>query len=275
VSVLAEIVASTRERVAARARAVPVAELEAAGAARVARGDIRPFGPALAAEQAGGDGSPPGIAVIAEHKRASPSAGAIRSDVALADVVGAYERGGAAALSVLTEETRFAGSLEDLRAARDASTLPILRKDFIVEDYQLHEALAAGADAVLLIVAALEPGELTELYALASQLGLDVLVEVHDARELEAATSLGARIIGINNRNLATLEVDLATTFALLPAVSGGALVVAESGFRTRAELERLADAGVDAVLIGEALMRAPDIEAATRELTASPRATA
>ncbi len=264
-SVLEEIVASTRERVAARRLAVPLEELVAAGAVRLgAGGDRRPFAPALRARRAG----PGGIAVIAEHKRASPSAGVIRSGARLADVVGAYERGGAAALSVLTEETRFAGSLEDLTTARQASALPILRKDFVVDPYQVHEALAAGADAILLIVAALDPGALAELHGLARELGLAALVEVHDRRELDLAGSLGAQLIGINNRNLATLEVDLATTYALLPDVPSGVLVVAESGFSTRAELERLAEAGVDAVLIGEALMRAPEIEAACRRLT-------
>jgi indole-3-glycerol phosphate synthase len=266
VSVLAEIVSSTRERVATRRREVPLDELIAAGQERVRAGDLRPFAEALRRGRSG----PGGIAVIAEHKRASPSAGVIREGVELADVVRAYDRGGASALSVLTEETRFAGALEDLAAARAATGLPVLRKDFIVEDYQVHEALAGGADAILLIVAALTPAELAGLHALASELGLAALVEVHDAGELAVAATLGARIIGINNRNLATLEVDLGTTFALLPDVPDGALTVAESGFRTRAELERLSAAGVDAVLIGEALMRAPMIEAACRELTAN-----
>jgi indole-3-glycerol phosphate synthase len=263
-SVLAEIVASTRERVAVRRRAVPLEQLRAAADERVRIGDRRPFDEALRRGRSG----PGRIAVIAEHKRASPSAGVIRDGVALANVVGAYERGGAAALSVLTEETRFGGSLDDLAAARAATGLPVLRKDFIVEDYQVHEALARGADAILLIVAALAPAELSDLHALAGELGLAALVEVHDAGELAVAATLGAEIIGINNRNLATLEVDLDTTFALLPDIPDGVISVAESGFRTRAELERLSAAGVDAVLIGEALMRSPEIEAACRELT-------
>ncbi len=263
-SVLAEIVASTRERVAERRRAAPVDDLIEAGRERARRGDQRGFAAAL---RAGSEG-PGGIAVIAEHKRASPSAGVIREGTLLEQVVGAYQRGGAAALSVLTEETRFAGSLEDLRTARDAASLPILRKDFIVEDYQVHEALAAGADAILLIVAALDPGELADLHELATELGLATLVEVHDAAELAVAADLGAPVIGINNRNLATLQVDLGTTFALLPDVPPAALVVAESGFRAREQLERLSAAGVHAVLIGEALMRSPDIEAACRGLT-------
>ena len=258
-SVLAEIVASTRQAVAARKDAVPVADLARAGAHRASAGDRRSFAEALSRD---------GLSVIAEHKRRSPSAGAIRDGVALADVVGAYERAGAAALSVLTEETRFGGTLDDLRSAREASRLPILRKDFIVDDYQLHEALAAGADAVLLIVAALDPGELAELHELTGKLGLDALVEVHDASELAAAVELGAAIIGVNNRDLATLEVDTSRALELLGQIPEGTLVVAESGFSRRAELQALADAGIDAVLVGEALMRAPDIEAACRELT-------
>ena len=257
-NVLAELVDSTRDAVRRRRSDVPLAALERACAARA--GDERGFREALAA---------PGVlSVIAEHKRRSPSAGSIREGTELAEVVGAYQRGGAAALSVLTEETRFGGSLDDLRAARRASSLPILRKDFIVEPYQVYEAAAAGADAVLLIVAALGERELRELHGLALALGLDPLVEVHDRAELERAAALGAATVGINNRDLATLQVDLGRTFELLASVPDGVVVVAESGFRTRGELDQLAGAGVDAVLIGEALMRAGDIEAACRELT-------
>jgi indole-3-glycerol phosphate synthase len=228
--------------------------------ARARRGERRDF---LAAIRA------PGLSLIAEHKRRSPSAGAIREDLELEDVVRAYERGGASAVSVLTEGSSFGGSLEDLATARAATALPILRKDFIVDRYQLLEAAAGGADAVLLIVAALSPEELRRLHKEASELGLDALVEVHDADELEVALSLGASLIGINNRNLATLEVDTGTTFALLERVAGAAAVVAESGFSTRAQLDELERAGVDAVLIGEALMRAAEIEAACSALTA------
>jgi indole-3-glycerol phosphate synthase len=256
--VLREIVASTRQAVASRKAATPAAEVARAAAQRASDGDRRSFRDALAK---------PGLSVIAEHKRRSPSAGRIREDVPLDEVVRAYERGGASALSVLTEETRFGGALHDLGAARAAASLPILRKDFIVEDYQLHEALAAGADAVLLIVAALEPEVLAELHDLAAKLDLDALVEVHDGRELRLAGEIGAKIVGVNNRDLATLDVDVERTFELLPDMPEGALVVAESGFRHREELERLAAAGVDAVLVGEALMRADDIEAACREL--------
>ena len=258
-NVLSEIVADTRARVARRAAAVPLEALMRAGEQRRAgHNAIRDFRAALAE---------PGLSLIAEHKRSSPSAGPIRSDLALADVVGAYERAGARALSVLTEEGRFGGRLDDLGAARAASSLPVLRKDFIVEPYQVQEALAAGADAILLIAAALDPDTLASLYTLATELGLSALVEVHDAAELGAAADLEAAIIGINNRDLTTLAVDPERTYELLPAVPVGALVVAESGFRVRAELEALERAGVDAVLVGEALMRAPDVEAATRAL--------
>jgi indole-3-glycerol phosphate synthase len=240
VSVLERIVASTREEVERRRDQVHLTELQRAGAARASAGDFRPFAQALMA---------PGVSVIAEHKRRSPSAGTIREDLELEDVVSAYERAGAAVLSVLTEGPNFGGQLSDLVRARAASTLPILRKDFIVDPYQLAEAQAAGADAVLLIVAALSIEELEHL-------------------EGEAA-ELGAPIIGINNRDLTTLTVDLATTYELLPQVPEGTIIVAESGFRNRAELEQLGQAGVDAVLIGEALMRSADIEAACRALTA------
>jgi indole-3-glycerol phosphate synthase len=236
-----------------------MAEVERLASARAAEGPRRPFASALGR---------PGLSVIAEHKRRSPSAGVIADTLALEDVVRAYERGGAAALSILTEEESFGGALADLDRARQVTSLPILRKDFVVDAYQVPEALVAGADAILLIVAALGVEQLESLYALAESLGLGVLVEVHDEHELAVAAALGAHVIGINNRDLTTLEVDTERTHALLPEIPPGSLVVAESGFRTRAELERLATAGVDAVLVGEALMRAPDIEAACRALT-------
>lgn len=264
-NVLLEIVEDTRAAVARRAAAVPLPTVIEAGEQRRAgvggTESIRDFRGALAA---------PGLSVIAEHKRSSPSAGVIRADLELSDVVRGYERGGARALSVLTEGMRFGGELADLAAARAASSLPILRKDFIVEEYQVHEALAGGADAILLIVAALDTGTLIRLHSLATQLGLATLVEVHDALELDAAHEIGAEIIGINNRDLTTLEVDVERTYELLPCVRDGALVVAESGFREHHELVRLQQAGVHAVLVGEALMRAPDIEAATRSLLGS-----
>jgi indole-3-glycerol phosphate synthase len=261
-NVLTEIVADTRVAVARRAAAVPLPALVEAGEQRLAGASesspIRDFRGALAA---------PGLSLIAEHKRSSPSAGVIRDDLELPDVVRAYERGGASALSILTEESRFGGSLADLASARAASALPILRKDFIVEEYQVHESLAGGADAILLIVAALDTGTLVRLHSFATQLGLATLVEVHDAIELEVARELEAEIIGINNRDLTTLKVDIARTFELLDSIPNGAVVVAESGFRDRSQLERLAAAGVDAVLIGESIMRAPDLELACRAL--------
>jgi indole-3-glycerol phosphate synthase len=187
-------------------------------------------------------------------------------------VVGAYERGGAAALSILTDAPSFGGSLDDLRAARAATGLPLLRKDFVVDPYQVHESFAAGADAILLIVAALSRGELSALHAAATELGLAALVEVHDEAELDTALELGATIIGINNRDLKTLEVDIRRTFELLPRIGGSAhtraLIVSESGFSRREQIDELAEAGVDAVLIGEALMRSGDIEAACGALT-------
>jgi indole-3-glycerol phosphate synthase len=263
-NVLMEIVADTRVAVARRAESVPLSALIEAGEQRLAGEDpTRDFPAALAA---------PGISLIAEHKRSSPSAGVIRADLELPEVVSAYERAGARALSVLTEESRFGGTLADLAAARAASSLPILRKDFIVGEYQVHEALAGGADAILLIVAALDTGTLVRLHSLATQLGLATLVEVHDALELDAAHEIGAKIVGINNRDLTTLQVNVERTYELLGDVRDGALVVAESGFREHTQIERLQEAGVDAVLVGEALMRAPEIEAATRDLLGSTR---
>jgi indole-3-glycerol phosphate synthase len=256
---LDRILAGTRAAVVRRRSAVPAAVLEAAAAEAAASGARRAFARAL---------SRPGLSLIAEHKRRSPSAGLIREGVALTEVVLAYERGGAAALSILTEEPSFGGSLDDLRCARATAALPILRKDFIVDPYQVDESIAAGADAILLIVAALSAAELAGLHTRAQSLGLAAVVEVHDERELDAALALGPALIGINNRDLTTLKVDIGTTYALLPRVPAGTVVVAESGFRDRAELDELGRAGVDAVLVGEALMRSPDIEAACRRLT-------
>lgn len=209
----------------------------------------------------------PGLSLIAEFKRRSPSAGEIRPGAAVAEVVAAYERGGAAALSILTEESGFGGSLDDLRAAREACGLPILRKDFIVDEYQLYEAAAGGADAVLLIVAALEDESLARLHAEATALDLDCLVEVHDEEELERALDADADVIGINNRDLRDFKVHTERTAELLVDVPAGKTVVSESGWRTREELLELDRIGVDAVLMGETLMRADDPEAATREM--------
>jgi indole-3-glycerol phosphate synthase len=256
VNTLERIVDSTRREVEHRRSEVPLATLERQ---LVARTEDRPFTEALVH---------PGISLIAEHKRRSPSAGAIREGMTVEEVVGAYERGGAAALSVLTEREHFGGSLEDLRAARAACRLPILRKDFMIDHYQLFESAAAGADAILLIVAALEPRQLARLHAEALALDLDVLVEVHDAQELEAALELDADVIGINNRDLTDFSVDVQRTFELLSDVPAGKTVVSESGIATPEQLDELERVGVDAVLIGEALMRSGDIEAACRALT-------
>jgi indole-3-glycerol phosphate synthase len=253
------IISATREQVARRRDLLPTTELERAVTRRADADPVRSFERALAR---------PGLSLIAEHKRRSPSAGPIREDLALEAVVAAYERGGAAALSILTEGPSFGGSLDDLRAARRATALPLLRKDFIVDPYQVLESFAVGADAILLIVAALPSSELSSLHSEARTLGLTVLVEVHDERELEVALELGAEIIGINNRDLKTLEVDTRRTFELLSRVPGHALTVSESGFSRPEQLDELAAAGVDGVLIGEALMRSPDVEAAARALT-------
>jgi indole-3-glycerol phosphate synthase len=209
----------------------------------------------------------PGTSVIAEYKRRSPSAGVIREGAEVAEIVRAYERGGAAALSILTEEEHFGGTLADLHQASTASDLPILRKDFTIDPYQLFEAKAAGGDAVLLIVGALEPPLLATLRGLARDLEMDALVEVHDEEELEVALEADAEVIGINNRNLEDFSVDLARTFDLLTDVPAGKVVVSESGIATREQVEELEQVGVDAVLVGETLMRAADPEAAVREL--------
>jgi len=250
------IVQATREEVERRKRERPLADLEREAEARP---EGRPFHEALAR---------PGTSLIAEHKRRSPSAGEIRAGAGVTEIVRAYERGGAAALSILTEERHFGGSLDDLREARAASDLPILRKDFTVDPYQLVEARAVGADAVLLVVGTLDARELAPLFQEARALDLDALVEVHDERELESALELDADLIGINNRDLADFSVDISKTFDLLADVPAGKTVVSESGIVYREQIEELEPVGVDAVLVGETLMRAADPEAACRELT-------
>jgi indole-3-glycerol phosphate synthase len=253
---LEALVASTREAVGRRRSETPIAEVRAAAAAVEHEG--RPFAEALVR---------PGTSVIAEHKRRSPSAGEIRAGSTCAEIVAAYERGGAAALSVLTEEAHFGGSLDDLRAARAATELPILRKDFTVDPYMLYEAKAAGADAVLLVVGSLSNRELSELYAAAGELDLDAIVEISRDDELEIALDLDADVIGINNRDLEDFSVDITRTFDLLADVPAGKTVVSESGIVHREQVEELERVGVDAVLVGETVMRAPDPELAVREL--------
>jgi indole-3-glycerol phosphate synthase len=259
-TVLERILDSTREELTRRKRELAPEELEyqAFALGGGTQASPRRFGDAL---------REPGIAVIAEFKRRSPSAGVLSEAPDLRELVGAYERGGASALSVLTEGPNFGGSLGDLTVARAACELPILRKDFILDDYQLYEARAARADAVLLIVAALEQQELIALHENARKLGLDVLVEVHDREELERALRIGAELIGINNRDLRDFSVDVERTADLMSEIPAGVTVVSESGIVEPEQLSRLQDAGVDAVLVGETLMRSVDPEAALRTL--------
>ncbi len=259
-TVLARILQSTRDELERLKREQPLQELEYQAFAIGGAGEVSPrrFGAAL---------REPGIAVIAEFKRRSPSAGTLHEAPDLHELLGAYERGGASALSVLTEGPNFDGTLEDLRAARTASELPILRKDFIIDDYQLYEAKVARADAVLLIVAALEPEQLRALHERAGTLGLDVLVEVHDHDELRMALKIGAELIGINNRDLRDFSVDVERTERLMGEIPSGVTVVSESGIAQAGQLSRLENAGVAAVLVGETLMRSADPEAALRKL--------
>jgi indole-3-glycerol phosphate synthase len=252
---LDDLVDATRARLEERKRERSFAQLEGivSSAPR-----CLPFAEAL---------SRPGTSVVAEHKRRSPSAGTIREGASVTEVVRAYERGGAAALSVLTEHDHFGGALEDLVEARRATDIPILRKDFTIDPYMVYEARAYGADAVLLVVGAMDLRDLGALHGIARELEMDVIVEVHNEEELEAALDIDADVIGINNRDLEDFSVDLQVTFDLLTDIPAGKTVVSESGIHTRADVEELEDAGVDAVLVGEALMRAPDPEAACREL--------
>jgi indole-3-glycerol phosphate synthase len=256
-NVLARILQSTREEVERRKRETPQAELQARLAESAPARGLRD---ALTQH---------GISVIAEFKRRSPSAGALHAAPDLAAIVTAYERGGAGALSILTEGSNFGGSLDDLRAARELCRLPILRKDFIVDEYQLTEARAAGADAVLLIVAALDAATLARLHEAALALALDVLVEVHDRHELDLALGVGARLIGVNNRDLRDFSVDVDRTLLLRGAIPDGVAVVSESGICRPEQLRMLEGEGVDAVLVGEALMRSPDPAGALRALLA------
>jgi indole-3-glycerol phosphate synthase len=258
-TVLDEILVRTRADLEQRKRELPVSRLEAReGGARESASHSGRFRDALTG---------PGIAIIAEFKRRSPSAGRLREDADVGQIASAYERGGAAAMSVLTEGPHFEGSLEDLRRARAACGLPILRKDFIVDAYQLHEARAAGADAVLLIVAALSQEQLATLYTQARELRLDVLVEVHDSAELEVALGVGADLIGVNNRDLRDFSVDVQRTSRLLAEMPAGVAVVSESGIASAEQLRHLQEKGVQGVLVGESLMRAPNSEVALRAL--------
>jgi molybdenum cofactor biosynthesis protein MoaC len=262
--VLAEICAAKREHVARRKAAMPEAALRAqlGEAAPVLRGFAAALERATAGRRYG---------LIAEIKKASPSRGLIRADFDPSSLAMAYEAGGATCLSVLTDAPYFQGSDEQLRAARAAGALPVLRKDFIIDPYQVYESRALGADCILLIVAALDDALARDLAAVAAELGLDVLVEVHDPKELDRALRLETRLIGINNRDLKTLKVDLNTTEELAPRVPPGRLIVGESGLNSPDDLDRLAAAGARCFLVGESLMKSPDVAAATRRLLRLP----
>lgn len=263
--ILDELVASARAALPARQAEAPLAVLKERLAALPAPVDLAQV---LAA---------PGVGIIAEVKRASPSRGALNTRLDPAALAANYALAGASAISVLTEPTRFLGSLDDLAAARRAVDgvrpgVPLLRKDFVVDPYQVYEARAWGADAVLLIVAALDDGTLAELYHTARDLGLTPLVEVHNEVELARAARLAPAVMGINNRDLRTFTVDVNTTLRLLPSVPQSALVVAESGICTPEQVRTLAEHGVAGVLIGEALVTAPDPVARLGELLAAGR---
>ncbi|MGA0586997.1 indole-3-glycerol phosphate synthase TrpC [Dyella sp. KRB-257] len=249
--ILSRILVRKTEEIAERSTKVPLDEL----AARVA--DMPPTRGFAAALEAKIDASLP--AVIAEVKKASPSKGVIRADFDPGAIARSYEAAGAACLSVLTDKDFFQGSEEFLRQAREACSLPILRKDFVIDPYQVYEARAIGADCILLIVAALGDAELMNLALLAAELDLDVLCEVHDAEELERALALPVPMIGVNNRNLRTFETTLETTLELQPLVEYDRILVAESGIHTPEHVRELREAGVHAFLVGEAFMRAVD----------------
>ena len=247
-SFLSEIVDRKRQRVEETKRAIPPQR----------RSHAHRFRDALLRD---------GLNIIAEFKRRSPSKGVIRANADLTQIVKSYQAGGASAISVLTEEDYFSGSLDDLRSAKQCVDLPVLRKDFVVDEYQVYESAAAGADAVLLIVAALDDDALLKLRCLAEDdLGMDALVEVHDAEEMKRAALCGATLIGVNNRNLHTFDVSLETSLSLASAAPKDAVLISESGLKTAADLSRLHDAGYRGFLIGESLMRSEDPEAALRE---------
>ncbi|HRA78789.1 MAG TPA: indole-3-glycerol phosphate synthase TrpC [Burkholderiaceae bacterium] len=252
--ILARIVAVKHEEVAAARRLRPLARLRDAADEAGAGQPVRGFERALRGKVEAGR-----AAVIAEIKRASPSKGLLRDPFDPPSIAASYAAHGAACLSVLTDERFFRGSLADLRAARAACTLPVLRKDFVVDEYQVYEARAHGADCILLIVAALDDARLAEFEAIAHALSMDVLVEVHDAAELERALALKTPLLGVNNRNLRSFVVSLDTTLALLPRIPGERLVVTESGILGAADVATMRLAGVNAFLVGEAFMRAAE----------------
>jgi indole-3-glycerol phosphate synthase len=258
-NILDRIVAVKRDEIAAGRERVDLAAMRARAEAQ---GGARDFVAALRRRIEAGN-----AAVIAEIKKASPSRGLIRADFDPPALARAYERGGATCLSVLTDEPYFQGKDEFVRQARDATKLPVLRKDFMIDPYQVVEARALGADCILLIMACLDDYLAAELARLAHKWGMDVLVEVHNAAELERALKIDSDLIGVNNRNLKTLAVDLATTEQLAPMVPKDRVLVAESGLGSPADLLRMAKVGASAFLIGESFMRKPDVEAAVRAM--------
>lgn len=271
--ILEEIIAYRREAIAERKLRLPLRELKV----RIRDMDPpRDFQSAISRETtpkaiSSASGGPSAIRLIAEIKRASPSKGVIREDFDVATLARSYRDGGAAAISVLTEERFFQGDLRHLALVREAANLPILRKDFIVNDYQIYEARAFGADALLLIVATLSPTELRDFLDLGRDLKLCCLTEVHAKGDLEEALLAGAEVIGINNRDLRTFQVSLETTLKLIKDIPKEKVVVSESGISSREDVLTLTRAGVDAILVGEALMRSPDVKAKLKELLENP----
>jgi len=259
-TILENIVSARRHMLEETRLAVPLKRIQEMAEARPERRD---FAAALA------PGAPQGLRVIAELKRASPSRGLLQQHYRRREIALGYAGAGASALSVLTEEQYFLGSLQDLAEVRQAVEIPVLRKDFILESYQVYESVAAGADAVLLIAAVLPDSDLHSLVDLCRQLCIAALVEVHTEEELERAVEAGAQIIGVNNRNLKTLEVNLETSFHLRPKMPRGCLAVSESGIKSAADLWRIREAGFDAVLIGERFMTQPDPGQALAQLLA------
>ena len=249
--ILKKIIARKREEIAAGLRSVGLAEMaERAKSAEPCRGFVQAMRARIDAGEA---------AVIAEIKKASPSKGVIREDFRPAEIAASYERGGAACLSVLTDRDFFQGGNEYLRQARAACALPVIRKDFIIDDYQVYEARAIGADCILLIAACLDDAQMAGLAERATALGMDVLVEVHDAEELRRVLPLGLPLVGINNRNLRSFEVSLQTTLDLLPQIPDDRIVVTESAIHSRDDVALMRQHGVDVFLVGEAFMRATD----------------
>lgn len=257
--VLSEIIDKKRQRVEEAKQSVPLEQLRSDAFARRATSAPHALRRAL---------QPDGINIIAEFKRRSPSKGVIRADADLPSIVRSYQTGGAVAVSVLTEEDYFQGSLADLKSVKISISLPVVRKDFVFDPFQVFESAAAGSDAVLLIVAALDDKQLTSLRRLAEdELGMDALVEVHNSEEMDRAASCGAKLIGVNNRNLRTFEVSLETSIQLAALAPREVVLVSESGLNENADLLRLKEHGFNGFLIGESLMRAPDPEIALRDL--------